>query len=129
MLFSIRLQGTTAEVREGGVYKSETSFATGDVIRITVGGGVVTYSRNGNVFFTSSGSAFSACSWMSRSTISSDDRERHDRYSFPRVPNALLGCAAGGAGASGACSHVACWRPAVNRMKPTIVAQFSRQIA
>ena len=36
MLFSIRLQGTTAEVREGGVYKSETPFATGDVIRIAV---------------------------------------------------------------------------------------------
>lgn len=57
MLFSIRLQGTTAEVREGGVYKSETPFATGDVIRITVSAGVVTYSRNGNAFFTSSGSA------------------------------------------------------------------------
>jgi hypothetical protein len=57
MLFSIRLQGTSAEVREGGVYKSETPFATGDVIRIAVAGGVVTYSRNGNVFFTSSGSA------------------------------------------------------------------------
>jgi hypothetical protein len=57
MLFSIRLQGITAEVREGGVYKSETPFATGDVIRITVSAGVVTYSRNGNAFFTSSGSA------------------------------------------------------------------------
>jgi hypothetical protein len=56
LLFSIRLQRTTAEVREGGVYKSETAFATGDVIRITVASGVVTYSRNGNVFFTSSGS-------------------------------------------------------------------------
>jgi hypothetical protein len=57
MLFSIRLQGTTAEVREGGVYKSETPFATGDVIRISVASGLVTYSRNGSVFFTSSGSA------------------------------------------------------------------------
>ena len=55
MLFSIRLQGSTAEVREGGVYKSETPFATGDVIRITVASGVVTYSRNGSVFFTSAG--------------------------------------------------------------------------
>jgi hypothetical protein len=55
MLFSIRLQGTTAEVREGGVYKAETPFATGDVIRITIASGVVTYSRNGNVFFASSG--------------------------------------------------------------------------
>jgi hypothetical protein len=57
MLFSIRLQGVTAEVREDGVYKSETPFATGDVIRIAVASGIVTYSRNGRVFFTSSGSA------------------------------------------------------------------------
>ena len=55
MLFSIRLQGATAEVREGGVYKSETPFAAGDVFRISVTSGVVTYSRNGNSFFTSSG--------------------------------------------------------------------------
>jgi hypothetical protein len=55
MLFSIRLQGTTAEVREGGVYKSETPFATGDVFCISVMSGVVTYSRNGSAFFTSSG--------------------------------------------------------------------------
>src|SRR5262249_55522284 len=47
MLFSVRLQGTTAEVRETGVYKSETPFATGDVIRITVAAGLATYSRNG----------------------------------------------------------------------------------
>jgi hypothetical protein len=57
LLYSLRLQGITAEVREGGVYKSETPFATGDVIRISVAAGVVTYSRNGRVFFTSSGSA------------------------------------------------------------------------
>jgi hypothetical protein len=57
MLFSIRLQGTTAEVRESGVYKSETPFAAGDVIRITAGSDVVTYSRNGSVFFTSAGIA------------------------------------------------------------------------
>ena len=55
MLFSIRLQGSAAEVRESGVYKSETPLAAGDVIRITVASGVVTYSHNGNVFFTSSG--------------------------------------------------------------------------
>jgi hypothetical protein len=56
LLFSVRLQGSTAEVREGGVYKTETAFATGDVIRITVASGVVSYSRNGVVFFTSAGS-------------------------------------------------------------------------
>jgi hypothetical protein len=58
LLFSIRLQGTTAEVREGGVYKSETPFATGDVLRIAVAGGGVTYSRNGHAFFTSTGGGF-----------------------------------------------------------------------
>ena len=55
MLFSVRLQGSAAEVHENGVYKSETPFATGDVIRITVASGAVTYSRNGTVFFTSAG--------------------------------------------------------------------------
>ena len=55
MLFSVRLQGSAAEVHENGVYKSETPFATGDVIRITVASGAVTYSRNGTVFFTSTG--------------------------------------------------------------------------
>jgi hypothetical protein len=58
MLFSIRLQGSTAEVRESGAYKSETPFAAGDVIRITVAAGLVTYSRNGNVFFQSAGGGF-----------------------------------------------------------------------
>lgn len=56
LLFSIRLQGSTAEVREGGAYKSETPFSTGDVLRIAVASGVVSYSRNGVVFFTSAGS-------------------------------------------------------------------------
>jgi hypothetical protein len=40
-------------VREGGVYKSETSFATGDLLRIAVSGGVVAYSKNGTVFYSS----------------------------------------------------------------------------
>jgi hypothetical protein len=57
MVFSIRLQGTAAEVWENGLHKSETPFATGDVIRIAVADGVVTYSRNGHVFFTSVGGA------------------------------------------------------------------------
>jgi len=57
LLFSIRLQGSTAEVREGDVYKSETAFEAGDVLRISLASGVVTYSRNGRVFFTSSGTA------------------------------------------------------------------------
>jgi len=57
MLFSIRLHGETAEVRERGAYKSDTPFAAGDVFRIAVASGTVTYSRNGSVFFTSAGTA------------------------------------------------------------------------
>lgn len=56
--FAFRLQGSTTEVREGGVYKSETSFNTGDVLRIAIQGGVVKYSKNGAVFFTSSGATY-----------------------------------------------------------------------
>jgi hypothetical protein len=55
ILYAIRLQGTTAEVRESGVYKSETSFSSGDVFRLAINGGTVTYSKNGHVFFTSAG--------------------------------------------------------------------------
>jgi hypothetical protein len=51
--FALRLQGGTAEVRESGLYKSEVSFATGDVLRVAVQGGVVHYSKNGTVFYTS----------------------------------------------------------------------------
>src|SRR5207249_2251423 len=57
ILFALRLQAGRAEVREGGVYKSETSFATGDVLRVAVQGGTVTYSKNGGVFYTSSNQA------------------------------------------------------------------------
>src|SRR5207248_1506333 len=53
--FAIRFQGTTAEVREAGTYKSEISFGSGDVFRIAVEGGSVTYSKNGSVFYTSTG--------------------------------------------------------------------------
>jgi hypothetical protein len=51
--FALRLQGGTAEVREAGLYKSEVSFAAGDVLKIAVDGGAVTYSKNGTVFYTS----------------------------------------------------------------------------
>jgi hypothetical protein len=59
MRFSVQLHGATAEVRENGVYKSETPFTTGDVIRIGVSPGVITYLRNGSVFYTSAGGASS----------------------------------------------------------------------
>ena len=55
--FAIRLQGGTAEVRESGGYRSETSFAAGDRFSITVDGGVVRYARNGSVFYTSGSQA------------------------------------------------------------------------
>jgi hypothetical protein len=55
--FAVRLQGTTAEVRERGVYKSEISFTAGDVFRISIESGQVNYSKNGAVFFASTGAA------------------------------------------------------------------------
>ena len=51
--FAIRLQAGAAEVRESGAYKSEVSFAAGDRFQIRVANGVVTYAKNGGVFYTS----------------------------------------------------------------------------
>jgi hypothetical protein len=51
--FAVRLQSGTAEVREAGGYKTEVSFTSGDRFRITIEGGVVRYSKNGTVFYTS----------------------------------------------------------------------------
>jgi hypothetical protein len=51
--FGLRLQKDRVEVREKGVYKSERAIAAGDVLRITVRSGTVTYSVNGSVFYTS----------------------------------------------------------------------------
>jgi hypothetical protein len=47
------MQGGWAEARESGVYKADTSFSTGDVLRVAVSGGKVRYSKNGAVFYTS----------------------------------------------------------------------------
>jgi hypothetical protein len=52
---ALRLQSGVAEVREYGAYKSETPFSSGDTFRIVVDNGVVKYSKNGAVFYTSSG--------------------------------------------------------------------------
>ena len=52
--FAIRLQGNIAEVRESGAYRRDTTFAAGDVFRISVQAGVVSYAKNGTVFYTSS---------------------------------------------------------------------------
>src|SRR5882724_2654108 len=51
--FGIRFQGTIAEVREGGAYRADTSFVAGDTFRVAVQSGVVRYSKNGTVFYTS----------------------------------------------------------------------------
>jgi hypothetical protein len=52
--FGIQLwPGGTADVRESGAYRAETSYVTGDVFRIAVESGVVSYSKNGTVFYRS----------------------------------------------------------------------------
>ena len=51
--FALRLQSGVAEVRESGAYRSEVRFASGDRFAISVAGGVVKYSKNGTVFYTS----------------------------------------------------------------------------
>jgi hypothetical protein len=53
--YALRLQSGRAEVRESGAYRTETAVATGDTLRISVSGGTVQYSKNGAVFYTSSG--------------------------------------------------------------------------
>jgi len=58
--FAIRLQGGVAEIRESGVYKSETRFAAGDSFTIAVNNGAVTYAKNGSVFYTSANTATTA---------------------------------------------------------------------
>jgi hypothetical protein len=45
--------GIVAEVRENGVYKTETHYRSGTVFRIAVENGVVKYYRDGGLFYTS----------------------------------------------------------------------------
>lgn len=52
--FAIRTQQGIAEVREHGIYRRDVPLAAGDVFRIAVRGAVVTYARNGAIFYTSS---------------------------------------------------------------------------
>jgi hypothetical protein len=44
-------------VRESGAYKTEIAFRAGDRLQVTVEGGVVGYSKNGSVFYTSTSHA------------------------------------------------------------------------
>ncbi|MGE5624327.1 MAG: LamG-like jellyroll fold domain-containing protein [Bacillota bacterium] len=58
--YAIRLQSGDAAVYEGGIYKTDVSFSSGDVFRIAVGAGVVNYYKNGTVFYTSNTAPSSA---------------------------------------------------------------------
>ena len=51
--FALRFQNGFAEVRERGAYRADTKAAAGDLFRIAIAGGRVTYARNGAVFYTS----------------------------------------------------------------------------
>jgi hypothetical protein len=51
--FALRLQSGVAEVRESGTYRTDVKFAAGDTFAISVAAGVVKYSKNGSVFYTS----------------------------------------------------------------------------
>jgi hypothetical protein len=55
--FALYLYGSRILIYEGGLYKGIFgTFVTGDTLRVAVEGGAVQYSRNGSVFYTSSGS-------------------------------------------------------------------------
>ncbi|MEY4642383.1 MAG: hypothetical protein RLZZ227_2377 [Pseudomonadota bacterium] len=51
--YGLRLENGSVEVREGGAFKWDTTFNAGDIFRISVQGGVVTYAKNGVVFYRS----------------------------------------------------------------------------
>ena len=51
--FGLRLQDGRVEIRERGAYQAERAIASGDVLRVTARAGVVSYSVNGSVFYSS----------------------------------------------------------------------------
>lgn len=51
--FAIRLGPGYAEVRENNVYRADTPIVAGDRFKVAVEGGVVKYSKNGVLFYTS----------------------------------------------------------------------------
>src|SRR5690606_38523573 len=51
--YGLRFQGNSVEVRERGSYRWDTRFNDGDTFRVIVEDGVVSYARNGRVFYTS----------------------------------------------------------------------------
>jgi hypothetical protein len=57
ILFGLRVQDGRVEVREQGAYRAERAIAAGDVLRISVRAGTVSYSVNGAAFYTSTAAA------------------------------------------------------------------------
>lgn len=53
MPFALEISGSYVNVRERGIYKSDTPFAAGDVFRVAVESGKVKYYKNNNLFYTS----------------------------------------------------------------------------
>jgi len=51
--FAIRLQSGIAEIRERGVYRTDTPFISGDLFRVSVEAGVVKYYKNKVLLYTS----------------------------------------------------------------------------
>jgi hypothetical protein len=51
--YGLRIQSGRVEVRELGAYRADAPLAAGDVLRIAVQNGVVTYLKNGTVLYTS----------------------------------------------------------------------------
>jgi hypothetical protein len=53
ILFGLKQVSGRAEVKEAGKYRADIAISTGDVMRIEVSSGVITYAKNGVVFYTS----------------------------------------------------------------------------
>lgn len=53
MMWVSQASGTWAEIYENSVYKSGIAYATGDIFRVAVQGGVVKYYKNGTLWYTS----------------------------------------------------------------------------
>ena len=51
--FAVRMQAGHADAYESGVWKADNTVVAGDVVRIAVEGGIVTYSKNGAAFYSS----------------------------------------------------------------------------
>jgi endonuclease YncB( thermonuclease family) len=73
--FALMFRNASVEVRENGVYKTDTAYATGDKFRIAVVNNKVEYRKNGVVFHTSAGTpvyplAVDTSLWSLNATLS-----------------------------------------------------------